>query len=172
MIKILIINSLQLRHENSVIITEFKTHHMRTLNLKIKLLSGLMIIMSFGLLSCKKTVVGPQGEAGQDGNANVKSRAFATTCNWKSDSSSQAYVYRYHIEDLDMSVLQQGMVMVYYGNECGCEWKAMPFQEKNLQYSFSIELSTLEVVVSSTDGNMPLDPGIQKFKMVLIPPGK
>ncbi|MBL7930295.1 MAG: hypothetical protein JNL60_00250 [Bacteroidia bacterium] len=145
---------------------------MKTQNLKIKLLSGLIIVMSFGLLSCKKTVVGPQGEAGQDGNANVKTRAFSTNCLWKVDSTSNAYIYRFHIEDLDMSVLQQGMAMLYFGNECGCEWKAMPFTQKKLQYSFSVELSTVEISITSTDGSMPENPGIQKYKLVLIPPAK
>ncbi len=130
----------------------------------------LLLTLSLGLMSCKKSKVGPAGEKGDTGNANVKTLALSTTCNWKADSTYNSYVYRFHIEALDNNVLQRGAVMLYSGTSCGCEWKTMPFKSKGLEYSFTVELSTIEITVTSVNGLMPEKPGVEQFKLVMIPP--
>ena len=137
------------------------------------------VLLSTGLVSCKKTTTGPTGVQGAtglqgpQGNANVKAFNFSTGCNWKADSTSKNYNYRYHIADLTKSVLEDGIVMLYLGDDFGSngsEWKAMPSSTKEINFSFKIELSTIEIFVSSSTGKMPVNPGSQNFKLVIIPP--
>lgn len=131
---------------------------------------ALLLLLSVGFMSCKKTKTGPAGEKGDTGNANVKSVAFTTTCDWKADSTYNSYVYKFYTDKLDNSVLQRGAIMLYAGSTCGCEWKAMPFKSKGLEYSFSVQLSTVEITVTSVNGKMPVAPGAEQFKVIMIPP--
>ncbi len=140
--------------------------------------SVLLLLSTLVFSSCKKTVVGPQGETGQTGqtgatgNANVKAHLVSTTCVWKADSTELSYSYRMPMEDLDMTMLTGGLVSVYLGSSCECEWTGLPFQTKKQEYTFSVQLSNVVVKIRSLNGNMPEYPGIQKFKLVLIPPAK
>lgn len=149
---------------------------MKNITQHITRITGLLVLSSLLLVSCKKTVVGPKGDPGaqgiqgEPGNANVKSLIISTTCDWKVDSTAHSYTYRIHTADLDNSVLRGGIVMLYYGSQCGCEWKAMPFLAKPLNYSYTTELSTVDIVIAGTDGNLPPEPGVLKFKLVIIPP--
>lgn len=131
---------------------------------------SLLLFLSLGFMSCKKNTTGPAGEKGDTGNANVKSVAFTTTCDWKADSTYNSYVYKYYTDKLDNTVLQRGAIMLYAGSTCGCEWKAMPFKSKGLEYSFSVQLSTVEITVTSVNGKMPVAPGAEQFKVIMIPP--
>lgn len=151
---------------------------MKTIQITSKLVLLLLVVTILGFSSCKKTVVGPQGETGQTGetgatgNANVKAHLISTTCEWKADSTDHSYSYRQPLEDLDMNTLLSGLVMTYYGSQCGCEWKSMPFQNRNLSYTFSLQLSNVIITLRSDDGRMPEYPGVQKFKLVIIPPAQ
>ncbi len=151
---------------------------MKTIN-SILLIS--LITLTTGLVSCKKSQVGPagpqgvsgeQGQKGEQGNANVKSSIFSTN-NWKADSACKSYSYLYHTGDLTTSVLDNGAVMLYLGNTTGDNnnmWTPMPLSSGIFKFSFEIEMSTVRIFVTRSDGRMPENPGTQRFKLVLIPP--
>lgn len=155
---------------------------MKKINLVSPVTYLLAVVLSTGFISCKKSTVGPagtqgetglQGAAGINGNANVKSYTFSTGINWKPDSTNKSFSYRYFTADLNSSVLDKGIVMLYVNDELGSngnEWKAMPFSGKVIDFSFKTELSTVEIFVSSSTTVMPSNPGNQKFKLVIIPP--
>lgn len=140
-----------------------------------------LLVLCTGLVSCKKSQVGPagpqgetgaQGPTGATGNANVKSFIFSTS-NWKADSSCKNYSFMYHTPDLTTLVLDKGAVMLYLGDDTGDnnnQWKPMPLSSKDLLFTFEIEMSTVRIFISQKDGKMPVNPGTQKFKLVLIPP--
>ncbi len=143
-----------------------------------------LVMLGTGFISCKKTVVGPagpqgetgatgaQGETGATGNANVKSFVFSTN-NWKVDSSCKSFSYEYHLADLNNSVLENGAVILYLGDDTGDnknKWTPMPLTNNNIRFTFNIELSTVHIFITRVDGGMPQNPGTQKFKLVLIPP--
>jgi hypothetical protein len=61
--------------------------------------------------------------------------SFSTGSNWKADSTGKNYNYTYHIADLNTSVLAEGMVALYLGEDQGSngnEWIAMPFSGKDI----------------------------------------
>lgn len=145
------------------------------------LLTGLL------LTSCKKTTVGPtgatgatgetgatgpQGATGATGNANVRSFIFSTS-SWSGDTICKSFTYKYHTTAIDANALENGAIILYHGDNVGDntnQWTPMPLMLQKLQFSFSIELSTVIVTVTSVDGRMPVNPGPQKFKLVIIPP--
>lgn len=149
--------------------------------IKSTLLLVCLSILSTCFVSCKKSQVGPagpqgttgeQGLTGAQGNANVKSFVFSTS-NWKGDSACKNFSYEYHLTDLNNSVLENGAVILYLGDDTGDnknKWTPMPLSNNNLRYTFDIELSAVHIFISRVDGSMPQNPGTQKFKLVLIPP--
>lgn len=152
---------------------------MKKINSIEKVTIMLVLSLSIGFISCKKTTVGPagpqgepgqQGATGQQGNANVKSVLFTSTYTWHADSTNKLYFYEQHHADISTSVIQNGAVMLYLGDESGTEWRAMPFSYKGLDYAYEIELGTVEIIVSASNKTMPAYPGVQKFKMIIIPP--
>lgn len=155
---------------------------MKKLNLISTISLVLTILISSGFVSCKKSTVGPtgaqgatgqQGLTGAQGNANVKAITFSTGCNWKIDSVGKTYSYRFHVADITTSVIEQGLVTLLQSDDQGSngnEWRAMPFSLKTYDYNYKVELSTVEIFISSTNGTMPPNPGSQKFKVVIIPP--
>ena len=155
---------------------------MKTINSITRFTVLLTLFLSISFVSCKKTTVSPtgpqgatgaQGPAGPQGNANVKSIIFSTGYNWKADSTGKKFSYRYFTADLNTSVLQNGLVMLYVSEDQGSngtEWKAMPFSGRDIDFSFKVELSAVEIFVSSSTGLMPSNPGNQKFKLSIIPP--
>lgn len=137
-----------------------------------------LLTLGTGFVSCKKSKVGPAGPQGETGatgatgNANVKSFIFSTS-NWKADSSCKNYSYQYHTADLTSTVLDKGAVMLYLGDNTGDntnQWKPMPLSQAGLLFTFEIETATVRIFVSRSDGKIPVNPGNQKFKLVLIPP--
>jgi len=142
----------------------------------------LLLLLGIGLISCKKSTAGPAGEqgtaglqgpAGPEGNANVKSSTFSIGCNWKADSTGKNYNYTYHTPSINLSVLQEGIVMLYMSDDLGnngTEWKAIPYSTKDIDFSFKYALSEVEIFVTSSSGKMPSYPASQKFKLVIIPP--
>lgn len=140
-----------------------------------------LLLMFTGIVSCKKTEIGPAGPQGETGatgaqgaagNANVRSFVFSTS-NWKCDSANKNFSYDYHLAELNSSVLENGAVILYLGDDTGdnkSQWTPMPLSSNKLRFTFDIELSTVHIYISQVDGTLPNNPGTQKFKLVLIPP--
>lgn len=144
---------------------------MKTINRTRGFLST-VLVLSLVLVSCKKSKVGPagaDGAQGPPGNANVKSIIFSVS-SWRADSACRNYYYKFHTAELNNSVIKSGAVMLYMGDDNGNEWRPMPLDQKDLEFNFDIELSLLQVFVTSGRNCMPADPGNRQFKLVIIPP--
>lgn len=148
---------------------------MKTINRTKAILLMPVFVLATGFISCKKSQAGPagpQGAAGTNGNANVKSFVFAAD-NWKADTACRSYCFKYHNAGLTSSVLESGLVMLYLGDKQGDnenQWRPMPVSGTDIHFTFNIELSTVQIEASRPDGKMPSNPGARKFRLVIIPP--
>ena len=94
---------------------QINTNKMNTVKTYLKLLFIIAVVVSgFILTSCGKE--GPQGPAGNDGNANVYSKTFVVT-SW--DQNSSNYFSDFYIASLTSDVHDNGAVIVYFSNNNG-----------------------------------------------------
>lgn len=134
-------------------------------------LAGLLVAFIFVLYACKKGDTGPQGSAGTNGNANVKSTTLTAT--WKWDSNNMWATAGWgNISILTSDVNNNGAVMLYEMTSAN-SWRAVPYTRvlnANLhEYMwFSYQADSLTVYASYSDNS---NPGLSggTYKVVCIP---
>lgn len=130
--------------------------------------TGLFLLLSFVtiLSSCEKE--GPEGPAGEDGNANVVS-GTTTSSNWTFYDPSWVTTYTYSA--ITQEIIESGAVLVYM--KVGNSYNQIPLTfYRSDSYSTSIEVSTFvggfSIFWSDSDLLEPLYPGYHTFKVVVI----
>lgn len=133
-------------------------------NLNSILIAGIFTLLSF--TSCQKE--GPQGPAGEDGNANVHSRNFSIN-NWNYEDPS------WHLSILDSriteDIIENGAVLVYINYDGSLSLIPITiYREAN--YSTTIESSVyvggVSIFWTDSDLTQPITPPNLDFKIVVI----
>src|SRR5688572_11878941 len=86
-----------------------------------RLLPALICSIVLLLSSCTKE--GPEGPAGKNGNANVKTSTL-TFSNWTWDSSNSFMYANFTWSEITSSVMNSGAVYLYVNTSAG--WAALP----------------------------------------------
>jgi hypothetical protein len=131
----------------------------------------LLLLLPFALLSCEGPV-GPQGPAGQNGNANVKAYVF-NNLNWV-ENNGEASVSG-QLSALNADILSKGAVLTYssfFGsNGLEVQWQ-LPWTvvegtyQENVLMAYSLGSWTL--TNSASDDVPSLYESIPKVKIVVI----
>lgn len=136
----------------------------------IKLVTIVFLIAGATTFSncAKDGAVGPAGEDGKDGNANVVSSSIISG-NWTfvSPSWSQAFTYAAITQD----ILDNGAVLVYVAS--GANYFQLPYtfypsSSYSRTYNYVHYLGGLKVYVTDSDLTTPATPGTLEFKVVVI----
>ena len=134
---------------------------------KLLLLLGLISIGMFQ--SCKKE--GPQGPAGADGNANVKTYNISvSSANWTCSSICYTDIT---VAGITQDIVNSGSVHVFMEStsQTGA-WLNMPWTEMNSgyisNYNFVYALGVMRISKSDSDLTTPINPGARNFKIVVI----
>lgn len=111
---------------------------------------------------------GPQGPAGEDGNANVQSSSL-TTSNWTYLSPDWYINFTYSA--ITQDILDNGAVLVYV--KSGSNYFQLPYtfypnSSYSRSYTFKHYLGGLTVVVTDSDWLQSPNPGLLTFKVVVI----
>jgi len=133
-------------------------------NLKFLFMAALFAVA----FSCQKEVVGPPGQDGQDGNANVQSRTHIL--NW-TIQQNVIWAATAINSDITQDIVDNGAVLVYA--KVGDVWMAIPFTySPSTTYSTNIEvnhfLNTVRIFVADSDGILPDMPSWNEIKVVII----
>jgi len=121
------------------------------------------------LLSCTKTgPVGPAGTPGTNGNANVISNTYSVAANgWT--ASTSIYFTQIAIPAITQAVLDKGTVQVFNGDFSNTFWAAMPYSTEDEELTYVIEPGKLTIIISKGTATLPPTPGLEQFKVVIIP---
>ena len=97
-----------------------------------KLLQLTMIAGFVFLTACKKGDVGPAGQNGKDGNANVASQEFVIgPSDWTAfgtfGQAGFGYATSIAVPYITQDILDQGAIMVYYRSINTSNYTALPF---------------------------------------------
>jgi hypothetical protein len=118
--------------------------------------------------SCKKE--GPEGPAGKDGNANVKSGTI-TFSNWTWDSSNSYLYSNFTWTELTSSVVNGGAFYIYLNTTSG--WAPLPrtiypspSYTQSQRYVYNV--GSFKIIVQDSDLIQPASPGSWTIKVVAV----
>lgn len=135
--------------------------------MKTTKLTLLALTIAVGVLSSCKKKKEELPENPDGGASNVKSFTFTTTNSaWTQDGKNYSAIFS--VEDINADVLAKGSVNVFRGDGTGSSWTAMPVTVDGLQYSHSILMHTVKILVSGMDNLGATNPGVQQFRVVVI----
>lgn len=133
---------------------------------------GIMALLIMVISSCKKEVVGPQGEQGiqgEQGNANViGTNEFTLNSSHWTQSGDQWYSGA-TTTAITQDIVNSGLVQVFI--KYGSEWWALPDQAGVNQTSFGYSNGSISILNQNTNGTTPPNPGTKTFRVVIISSG-
>lgn len=136
--------------------------------MKNKYIAGLLLVLLF--TSCCKEV-GPQGETGAQGNANVKTIIYTVAEGlWEQHPYSPTNTYQtsLQINDITPDIMNYGSIELSLWSGESSGWSPLP--QSNLYYSiyFTYKLNEITVYYMYLDSNLVQNPGEKKFKVSVI----
>jgi hypothetical protein len=126
---------------------------------------------SFSAIASFDGCRGPEGPPGVNGVANIVTYDIATnSASWTYDAANDLYYADAQIPDITQDVVDAGTVQAFYSNADFSYFIALPTTQSLLWIGYSYFLGIGEIDWGLTDGTQGANPGVQYFKMVVIPP--
>lgn len=143
-----------------------------------------ILLLSLLINSCQKSTAGPKGDTGATGaqgpagtpgtagNANLQVQTFTTTSSsWTSYNWPYEYIETVlTVPAITSTVVLNGDVRVYVLESASSSWIAMPYSFLAYQYTYKYKAGQVIINYTMYNGNTPVNPGAQQFKVVVIPP--
>lgn len=134
---------------------------------------SLLIAGATSLSSCKKEgPVGPKGDTGLQGNANVKS-GIVTISNWMYDGTNKNYTATIIDNDITQNIVDAGVVMAYLyqnGANLALPTTIYPTSSYSSTLSFIYGLQQVIIRIQDSDLTQPNYPGSLTFRIVKVAP--
>lgn len=145
----------------------------------MKQITILTILCLLTLAACKKETTGPKGETGATGatgpagNSNMQVQTFTTsTSSWTINTWPYNYAeVVFSIPAITSTVVSNGDVRVFVLDGNGTAWQSLPYSFLSSQYNFKYKIGELIIDNTLYNNAVPSNPGIQQFKVVIVPPG-
>ena len=123
----------------------------------------------FVFYGCTKTgSQGPQGPAGQNGNADVIGTQPFTSAAWSFVSANNDFEATYTDADITAAVADSGLVIMYIQYTDG-SWRNLPDILNGTEFSFGFYQGGFVIHYFDVDGSAPTMPSSETFRTVIVP---
>jgi hypothetical protein len=130
----------------------------------------LIPFLALSFSACKKSVAGPQGDAGIDGgkgNMKKTDRSFTVAAtSWT--TSGAGWASTIYAPEITSDVISKGEVKVYM--KISTAWWSLPYGVGDIFMEQSSEIGYLHVKYSKIHGGPPPAPGATDFRLVTMGP--
>ena len=134
------------------------------------LLAAMAVTVIFA--GCQKGDTGPAGPQGADGNANVigEDAVQISYSDWQITGSD--YTVQIPDNNITSDIVSNGLVEVY--KQYGSSWTNLPdivYITSTVFTStvYNFYAGVVQIYVQNSDGSIPINPGAQVFRIVVIP---
>lgn len=149
----------------------------------LTLATGILLIGTVSLTSCKKGETGPQGPAGtngtngMNGNANVTSQTFTVTAaSWTATSGNSVQYTEITDNTITKDIVEKGVVLVYLMSPISGGYAVAPLPltmypgtAYAIKMEYTASLNKIAISIMRSDIQAPSNPGILIYKVVKIP---